>query len=534
MDVDAGFRQRCAAALTHPVTLASLALFLLNDLALKPLWPEAWATGKLSDLAFVVVASPLFAFLLSLLVRDSPRGGRLAFAVAYGGLPVLYAAFNTFAGVHEPIVDALSVLNGGSTQSPLDATDSIVIPPGLALALWVWRRPPGADLRRRLVVVVAGLIALTSIASQPPPTEEGVRFEGQAVETPRGTFAIEGTDIVHEGNVVYSTAFLSEQANLWLQERDTRHLGDRHLTTRPHGISFDAATGNVIVGMGIQGVVIGTPDGKWTPEEWPAQEEWSRRPTDFSRPGRARALTESLGFWTLALAMAASAVVVGLLIADARMSRLWALPAGIVATVPVAVLWVLPVAVGVGWIWLAELTSVDALIVLGVVWLAFVSPVWFIAFPFLLLGMTGGHDRTRELLRYALAILSLLLTGAALAGFGVVSWTPHPDGPFVSSGGILNLDPTPVVAAVALLLAAGVIVGASRQPSRYWRPAGLAAIVAFALVWLAWMWWVQLGSGLLFTQAASALLVALVAVTLGLYVRWRVRAAEAVEPPPGG
>ena len=72
MDVESGFRQRCAAALTHPVTLGSLALFLLNDLALKPLWPDAWATGKLSDLAFVVVASPLLAFFLALLVRESP------------------------------------------------------------------------------------------------------------------------------------------------------------------------------------------------------------------------------------------------------------------------------------------------------------------------------------------------------------------------------------------------------------------------------------------------------------------------------
>ena len=490
MDVDTGFRQRCAAAVTHPVTLGSLALFLLNDLALKPLWPEAWATGKLSDLAFVVVASPLLAFLLSLFVRESPRGGRLAFAVAYAGLPVLYAAFNTFASVHEPIVDALSVVNGGSTQSPLDASDSIVILPGLALALWVWRRPPGADLRRRLVLVVAGLIARTSIATSEDPAAEGVRFEAQAVETPRGVYEIEGTDIVHDGKVVYSTAYLSEDTNLWLQERDTRHLGDRILTTRPYGISFDAATGNVIVGMGIQGVLVGTPDGKWT-----QQAELDYRPTDFSRRGRAGALANDLEFWVLALALAASALVIGLVVADVRMRRLWLVPVGIVATVPVTLLWLLPVLVAVGLLYLGDVTSAHAL-------------------------------------------TALTLTAVALSEFGDTEWTQHSDRLLVPSYGLLGSAPLPV-AMFALLLAAGVMVGALLRP-RYWLAAGLAAVVAavvaFALVWLAWMWWVQLGSGLLFTRSASALLVVLVGVTLGLYVRRLDRAAEAAEelPPPGG
>ena len=528
MDVDAGFRRRCAAALTHPVTLGSLALFLLNDLALKSLWPDAWATGKLSDLAFVVVASPLLAFFLSLLVPESPRGRRLAFAAAYVGLPVLYAAFNTFASVHEPIVDALSIVNGGSTQSPLDATDSIVIPPGLALALWVWRRPPGADLRRRLVLVVAGLVALTSIASLPPPPADGVRFEGQAAETPRGVYEIEGTDIVHDGKVVYSTAYLSEDANLWLQERDTRHLGERILTTKPYGISFDVPTGNVIVGMGIQGVLVGTPDGEWT-----HQAEWGYQPTDFSRLGRAGALATDVGFWALALALAASALVVGLLIADVRMRRLWMVPVGIVAAIPVTVLWFLPVLVGLGLIYLSDVTSADALLKQGVVVIVF-SPLWILGFPFALMGVARGYRRVRDVLRYALAIPSLILTAMALTDFGVAQWTRYREELLVPSEGFLVTEPIAVVSAVALLLAGGVLTGAWRR-SRYWRPAGLAAIVAFALVWLSWMWWVQLGSGLLFTQAASALLVVLVGVTLGLHVRRLDRAAKAAEEllPPG-
>ena len=37
----ANFRQRCASALMHPVTLGSLGVLLVNDLLLKALWPGA-------------------------------------------------------------------------------------------------------------------------------------------------------------------------------------------------------------------------------------------------------------------------------------------------------------------------------------------------------------------------------------------------------------------------------------------------------------------------------------------------------------
>ncbi len=45
---DSGFRQRCASALTHPITVVALATLLLNDLLFKAIWPDAWVTGKLS------------------------------------------------------------------------------------------------------------------------------------------------------------------------------------------------------------------------------------------------------------------------------------------------------------------------------------------------------------------------------------------------------------------------------------------------------------------------------------------------------
>ena len=56
------------------------------------------------------------------------------------GLPLLYAAFNTFEPVHDAILRGLSIASGGTAGSPLDVTDSLVIPFGLGIALWVWQR----------------------------------------------------------------------------------------------------------------------------------------------------------------------------------------------------------------------------------------------------------------------------------------------------------------------------------------------------------------------------------------------------------
>ena len=70
------FRGHCASALTHPVTIASLVVLLLNDALFKSLWPGSWVTGKLSDLAWVVFASPLLAFVLSLFLSRRLFGRR--------------------------------------------------------------------------------------------------------------------------------------------------------------------------------------------------------------------------------------------------------------------------------------------------------------------------------------------------------------------------------------------------------------------------------------------------------------------------
>lgn len=262
------FRRRAAAALTHPLTLAALAALIVNDIALKRAFPDAWATGKLSDLAWMVFAPPLLAYALSLLAGRSALGRRAVFGIAYAGLPLLYAAFNTFEPVHSAILRGLALVGGSGPGSPLDATDSAVIPFAMAAALWVWRRPPlrSEAVRARLALLTMAVAAIATVASSPSPPVEGVTnvqadedgitraiaykdgapinaYESadggltwaaddsfysnepsKSARTPSGDYyAIVGTDIVRikegEREVVYSAAYLREGPNAWLQVR---------------------------------------------------------------------------------------------------------------------------------------------------------------------------------------------------------------------------------------------------------------------------------------------------------------------------
>ena len=324
------FRRRCESALTHPATIAAICALLLNDLMFKSLWPDAWATGKLSDLAWVVFAPPLLAFLLSFATRGNARAQRAAFVTAYIGLPMLYAAFNTFEPVHDAITRGLSLASGRASGGPLDSTDSLVIPLGMAAALWIWRRPSAGShgLRARAVLLVASLASLASVASSPAETELGITCVGfdddgalvpqgdiraygedhiaceQSVETQRGVYTIEGSDVVRtiggRREVAYSAAYLRERGNMNLQARATRNLEGRQITTRPHSIAYDERTGNVAVAMGLQGIVVGTSDGRWTRE---AVGRYT--PTDFSIV-RKLLLLWDWELWLIAVAAALS------------------------------------------------------------------------------------------------------------------------------------------------------------------------------------------------------------------------------------
>ena len=297
---------RAEAALTHPATLAALATLLVNDLVFKSLWPGSWITGKLSDLAWVVFAPPLLALPLTFLARRNPAARRAAWAIAYIGLPLLYAAYNTFEPLHDAVTGGFSLLRGTPGGSPFDPSDSIVIPFGTAIAVRVWRKAGAktnsAESRMRLGILVAAIASVASAASSEPLAYRGIvviergpdgdptYLEGAGhsarpgplrVETPRGVYSVEGTDVFLKRDGIEERVFSSVIKN---QSRDhaallasTRRLGHRAVRLAPQDIFYDERTGNVILAMGLQGVAVGTPDGRW--ERMPVRD---LRPLDYA------------------------------------------------------------------------------------------------------------------------------------------------------------------------------------------------------------------------------------------------------------
>ena len=122
-----------------------------------------------------------------------------------------------------------------------------------------------------------------------------------SVETPRGTYFIEGAVVYREAGgarrEAYSAAHLSQSANRWAQALDAPSCEPR-LTTHPQDITYDPASGNVIVAMGLMGVAVGLPSGEWRE----VGVGWSY-PRDFSFAAKLGLLTEN-GFWAGALAAA--------------------------------------------------------------------------------------------------------------------------------------------------------------------------------------------------------------------------------------
>ena len=323
----------------HPVTLGALGVLLVNDLVFKAFWPGAWVPGKLSDLAWMVFAPPVLAYVLSFATLGRAKAQRAAFIVAYAGLPLLYVAFNTFQPVHDVILHVLGFVGGNGPRSPLDPTDSIVIPLAMAAAIWVWRQPSleTQSLRTRLALLAATAAALASVATS-YDVDRGIERVGRAAsgtlvadfvggsyesmdggltwtktgedwvtletrqlmelgeKAPSGIFSkgdirITAHEVLSSGEVVYSFEYLQGGGNRWMQALDKRDVRDRAIATRPLDFFYDGQSGNLILAMGLQGVVVVAPDGTTTQV---AVGRYS--PTDFSLVSKTRTFFSSLAF----------------------------------------------------------------------------------------------------------------------------------------------------------------------------------------------------------------------------------------------
>ncbi|MET8306532.1 hypothetical protein [Micromonospora sp. NPDC005173] len=164
------------AWLCHPATLLALLVLVVNDHLLKPAFPGL-LTGKLSDVAGLLLAPPLVAVLLTLLVPRLPaRAAALAGLVAVGAGFAVVKSSGYAADVASSAWSALA----GPSLVRADPTDLLTLP-ALALAWWSWTRARERPVRYRLarlvrllVVVPLALVAVTATSPAYFPYALGV------------------------------------------------------------------------------------------------------------------------------------------------------------------------------------------------------------------------------------------------------------------------------------------------------------------------------------------------------------------------
>ncbi|GAA2737416.1 hypothetical protein GCM10009867_24470 [Pedococcus aerophilus] len=183
-----GARARTALRwLGAPPTVLALVVLVLNDHVWKHQWPGP-VTGKVSDVAGLLVAPPLIALAMSPLrmVRRPDRWAVAAVALGFTATKTSDAGAATASA-------AWSIITPSFVRA--DATDLLALPVLLvALATARWARAPGPDLRRRATLAVGALVlpgavlgtAATSACMEHPEVRAVTAVSGRLATSPLG------------------------------------------------------------------------------------------------------------------------------------------------------------------------------------------------------------------------------------------------------------------------------------------------------------------------------------------------------------
>jgi hypothetical protein len=213
-----GVDRRERAALLHPIALGALALLLVNDHVLKATWPGLW-TGKLSDVAALIVGPVAVAALWQVIVRGRSVAGRArslppAEAVIALGFGAIFVAVKFDPAANEayarvvgalgwPVAAAGDLIAGRAVQAlglaptVLDPGDLVVLP-AVLVGWWLaagapplgrttprvpsWTARSGVRSATRIAALGLALFALAATSASYPSSVTAVAGDVVMVE----------------------------------------------------------------------------------------------------------------------------------------------------------------------------------------------------------------------------------------------------------------------------------------------------------------------------------------------------------------
>lgn len=322
--------RRALVCLAHPLSFGAILLLLLNDHVLRRQWPSWW-TGKIGDVAWLIFAPFVLAVLLAwvLPTRTKRQEEWVGFwAIAIVGL--IFSLANTLPAFHTLMGRLIESLLGCTSRLCRDPSDLVALP-SLLVAWRLWKHQASRTHQLSHLKWVALVLAtLSTVANHPPPVDDGI-FCLQAQD---GTIvAISGFDysngsysrfLSQDGGLTWQTAGRGSEpldcfhedpwiltspddpaiqyrftsgASIELSEDggETWHKAVQtalseaqvyyyyRLRTSPYGVAniaagplnalFHRPTGNLVVAMGHEGVLIRTWDREW---RWVAVDSYAR------------------------------------------------------------------------------------------------------------------------------------------------------------------------------------------------------------------------------------------------------------------
>ncbi|MEV0596886.1 hypothetical protein [Nonomuraea cavernae] len=293
------------------MTMVAVIVLLLNDHLLKQAHP-GFITGKLSDVAGLVVAPPLLALLLW-------RRADLTATLLTGVLFTLVKTTETGAET----ASHLWTLVAGPSRVLADPTDLLALP-ALGLAWWIRGRSlrAGSGRWRLLVAMPPALLAVVATsAAPPPPNADSVLVDGPRVivhmydefEDPNGVTGL----VSEDGGVTWSewhlrpdrppqsAACVPGQPQRCYQVLDgmivtesddggaTWHESwkpgdDPGAPQHPRALAVQARPGGhvVVVADGLDGILVRDVSGAWRQAGWPFFAPSPAEPADSVREER--------------------------------------------------------------------------------------------------------------------------------------------------------------------------------------------------------------------------------------------------------